>query len=648
MTSLKQDTPRSKHGLARAIEAARISIRRGIGKRLRDPRLYVRLQFGSALGILVGLALAASIFAGVFGTIPAQLSDFLYKPYPASGQVVIVAIDDKSVQAIGALPWQRQTIASLINTLAQAHPRVIALDVVLADPANGDAAVAQAMQNVPRMIQPLIGVQATRLTSPSNGFPDFDVGLKPPASLLTVNTQLGHDMIMPDPDGVVRRIPVAIQVDDRLYPALGIAALAMGPGNPTYQFDNNSVSFDTTRLPIDHQGQLQLNYFDFDSRSMISALDVLSAQFDLGSLRNKIILIGATGSVTAQKFKTPLAGNRFYSSTEIQANLAETILSQRSLVEQDRLTQIVMILLLTVMAGATLVHFGILTAIGLDIIYIMAYLGYAFAKFDAGILVQPWYPILGLLCTLSGTAIFRYFSEEQQRAFIATLLRRYVAPKEVEQLTNNIDYGLMPMGGIRREVSALALDVSDLEDLAQSMTAQALIELLDQYVSIVVKAIFENNGSIVKHTGSAILAAWNLWTDQTDHAQIAVRTAVEIKHQLAEFNRRQPKELTIQSGIGIATGSVVAGRIGARPRAEYAIIGQVVGMAERIALKPERGVFIDVTTRERIGDEFGLVEVKPVRMRRKTDPSQVWQLVEPSEPQDNIINEPEKEIAVAK
>jgi class 3 adenylate cyclase len=88
--------------------------------------------------------------------------------------------------------------------------------------------------------------------------------------------------------------------------------------------------------------------------------------------------------------------------------------------------------------------------------------------------------------------------------------------------------------------------------------------------------------------------------------------------------------------MGIATGVVTAGRIGASPRAEYTIIGEIVGLAERIAQKPERGVFIDVTTRERLGQEFDMLEVKPVRLRRKTDPSQVWLLVEVSETQEEL------------
>jgi CHASE2 domain-containing sensor protein len=133
--------------------------------------------------------------------------------------------------------------------------------------------------------------------------------------------------------------------------------LAMGQGDTTYQIQNNDVAFRATRLPVDNQGRLQLNNFDFDSGTMISAMDILSGRTDLGQLRDKVVLIGATGSVTAQNYKTPLSGNRSYSSTQIQANLAETILSQHVLVEQDRLTQIVMILLLALLAGATLPHF---------------------------------------------------------------------------------------------------------------------------------------------------------------------------------------------------------------------------------------------------------------------------------------------------
>lgn len=568
---------------------------------------------------------------GVLTSAAKQFSDLLYPIYLPSGQVIFVSIDNKSIEEFGALPWHRTVLAELVDTISQANPRVVGLDLILADSSSEDAKLAQALADAPPVLQPVIGVDATRLLRATTSIPNFGVVLKPTAELETANTQLAHSMFMSDADGVLRRAPTIIQESGKDYLALGIATLQLA----------NAQAMGENSLPVDAEGRLLINFFDLRS-VQFSASDVLNHRIDPSHMRDKIVLVGLSGKVAAQSYRTPVSGQQL-SSTEINVNLIETFLNHRLLVMQDSLNQVVMVLLLAILAGATFAHFRILTQIGLLIIYLLLYLGYAFAKFDEGIVVQPIYPVLALFLTLIGTAIFRYFSEERHHSFITSLLRRYVPPEDVASLTAYFEDRPLPFGGIRRQASVLALDLSDLEELATSLTPQALIDLLDQYVSLAVGIIFENDGAIVKYTGSAILAAWNLWSDQPNHVQIAVRTAVEIKQELSEFNRRQPKELTIKSGIGIATGHVVAGRIGARHRAEYAIIGEIVGMAERIALKPERSVFIDVTTRERIGDEFDLLEVRPVRLRRKTDPQTVWQLIETNESTGEIINEPEKE-----
>ena len=642
---MKRDTPKSNRGFPITLKAVLNYLRVQLWQVARDRRAQNRLQFGGALGISIGLVLSISLYTGALGRTTSRLSDLLYQQYAPSNQVVLIAIDHQSIQDFGALPWQRTVLAQLVTTIAQAQPRVMGLNLLLTDATKDDAGLAQAFAQSPRLVQPVIGVEATRLSTPVTAVPNFGVVLKPTSALITPNTLLAQAMLMPDADSILRRVPLTIQENGKDYPALGIAALELAQGITLGPRAQNQVPFGNARLPIDETGRMLINYFDLHS-VRLSAGDVLRGTADLAQLRNKIVLIGPSGTVAAQSYQTPVSSQPF-SSTEIEALLIETLLNHRLLVEQDGLTQAVMIFLLALLAGATIPHFRILSQAGLVIIYFLLYLGYAFAEFDSGILVQPVYPVLALVLTLVGSAVFRYFSEERHRDFIATLLRRYVAPEDVAKLTTTLDNNnAIPLGGMRRQVSVLALDLTDLEELVDSLTPQALITLLDHYISLAVDVIFQHDGSIIKHTGSAFLAAWNLWTDQPDHALVAVRTAIEIKRALAEFNRKQPKELTIHSGIGIATGAIVAGRIGARPRAEYAIIGQVVGMAERIAVKPERGVFIDVTTRERIGDEFDLIEVRPVQLRHKTDPSNVWQLVETNEPEEAIVNAPDSEPAI--
>ncbi len=602
-----------------------------------NPRVYHRLQFGSVLGLGVGFALLALIVTGVLGFAPTRLSDFFYQPYPSTEQLVIVAIDDASITEIGAMPWARATLAQLIDAISAAAPRVIGLDLLFVDSAADDARLAQSLARAPRVVQPIIGVNAIGWSGQTDGSPQFGMTLAPATALQTPNTQLAHTLVEPDADGIVRRVPLLITSNEKPFFAFGLAVVQAYTRQPIQpQIETRIIWLGEQRLQVNERGQMELNFFRRTSQQILSAAAILRGHIPPSAMRDKIVLIGITSTRNPEQFQTPLAGEMPVTPIHVQADLIETLLSQRTLAKQDLLTEIVIVFLLAITAGATLTHVRFLSALALTIIYFLAYVGYAFTKFGEGVIVQPLYPTLALILMLIGTTTFRYFSEERHRAFMTHLLKRYLAPEAATQMANGLNGKALPLQSVRREVSVLAIDLSELEPLASSLTADALVRLLDEYAQLIVATVFRYDGSIVKQTGSAILAAWNFLIDQPDHAPSAVRAAIEMRHEIAEFNRQQPKELCIRTGMGIATGVVIAGRIGASPRAEYTIIGEIVGLAERIAQKPERGVFIDVTTRERLGQEFDMLEVKPVRLRRKTDPSQVWLLVEVSETQEEL------------
>jgi adenylate cyclase len=599
---------------------------------LHDRRVYARLQYGSALGLGIGLLIAVAIFSGILGTAPARLSDFLYQPSPPTGQVVIVAIDDSALREVGAWPWSRTTIAALVDALVSAQPRVIALDLILPEPASDDVVLAAALQRAPMVIQPIIGVEATRYPVHANSFPRFDFVLSPAQALQTPTTRLGHRLIAPDADGVVRQIAVAIEFARKLYPAVGIAALEAIENRPLdTRIEENKIGLGGRRLPVDDAGRMRITFANPTMERVISARDILRGRADLAALRDKIVLIGLMSSTTPEHFVTPLSPNRRTYSVEIQANVVETILGKYFLVQQDRLTEIVMVFLLAILAGATLPHFRALTMFALTIIYFLLYLGYAFQKFNDGILVQPLYPILALVGVLIGATIFRHFSQERQRETIMRLFRRYVAPEAVDQVTSSFDEGALPLGGARRVVSVVCVDQRDLTRLAGELSPATLFDAINQYAALIVAIVFRGNGAVTKHTGEEIMATWNLLSDQPNHARQALSAAMEIKREIGEYAKKQPKELAIKVGIGIATGGVIAGRIGVAAHADYTIVGEIISVAERLAAKPERSVFIDAATFAHVGEEFQTRQVKPIKLRRETDPQQVWQVLMPTE-----------------
>ncbi len=615
--------------MRRAFEKARL----GISRRVHDQRIQRRLQIGSSLALGIGLLVSASLFFNVFGSPESRLADLVYQPRPPSGQVVIVSIDNPSLEKIGAWPWQRATLAELVRDLSQAQPRVLALDLVLPEPMSDDAALAQALASAPRVVQPILGVEATRIQSTQDSFPRFAAGLKPAPLLQTENTLLGHTMLTPDADGVLRRVAVTIDASDRHYSAFGLAALQVYRGDslaPNIQ--NGRIAFGALDLPVDAQGRMRLNFVSWNAERVISAADVLRNRVNLDSMRGKIVLIGMMNSASQESFQTPLSlGGRSAYPVEIQADLIETLLENYLLREQDRLTQILVIFLVALLAGATLPHVQFVSAIGLTLLYFVMYLSYAFQKFDDGIVVQPVYPVLALLLTAGGAIVFRYFSEERPRAFLGPLFRRYVSPDAVEQVLRNFENGALPMAGSRRMVSILYVDLREFGPLTDSLAPAAAMKMLNQYMTLIVGTVFRHGGSLSKHTGDTVIAVWNLPIDQLDHAHRAVRAAMEIRRDIRAILAAQPRETAIQVGIAIATGNVIAGHIGASARAEYTILGEVVGMAERMAMKSDRGVFIDLATREWVGGEYETQEVNPVRLRRRTDPALVWQIIEPLE-----------------
>ena len=311
---------------------------------------------------------------------------------------------------------------------------------------------------------------------------------------------------------------------------------------------------------------------------------------------------------------------------------------------QDRGVAIIMIFMVALLAGATIPHTRALTAAALSIIYFAMYLSYAYRYFSEGIRVQPIYPLLALVLTFIGAMTFRYFSIERPRAFISRLFHQAAPPDSVERVLTVFDAGALPLKGARRRVTVMYVDLRDLRLLAETLDAVALIELFNRYVTRIVAIVFQNEGFVTKQAGDTTLAVWNLVLDQPDHALRAARAATEIKREIRAINLELLKENSIEIGVGVATGSVVIGRIHIPKRAEFALIGEVVTLAERMAMKTDRGVFVDPPTRELIAGEFDSRQVNPIRLRRKTDPQIVWEIVEVIAPEEEPSEEPAESV----
>ncbi len=596
------------------------------------PARYIRQAIiGSGFGLLAGMIVTVILLLGVLRQIQSRSADLFYHPRDPSSQIALVVIDDQTVEDYG-WPIDRIALGGFIYALSLGQPKVIALDFILPDPGTEeeDSRVAAAINYAGNIVQPVLGIESTRYPSSVSRFPAFDSVLRPAPLLRTPNSILAHAMIYPDPDGIVRRVPLAIDTIGQRYPAFGLAALALSEGlDPRAIVQGNQIILGSKPVPTDNQGQVLLNFVNTERLEWLSFSDVVRGRVEPAIFHNKIVLVGSsTLNAVRESYSLPLTtGNSRGYNVEIQASLIETLASASFLQEQDRLTQIGFIFAMAVIAGATLVHFSRFYAAALMLLYFAAYLLYGFHQFDSGIILMPLYPALALILTYLFTMTYRYFSRERTRARIARMFLGSVAPEAVNEVLAQYDRGALSLEGGRREVSVLSITLRGIAPLSEVSAPEAVIQVMNEYSARIFEIVFRRGGSIYSQVANTIIAMWNLPLSHSDHAQRAVQAALEIREHMLKLANSSPDRPHVESGLGVATGAVVAGRLASSPRAEYSVIGDVVNIAERLSiLATQNRIYIDSPTRDQAGGEYEAQRGQSIHIRGKKDPVQSWEL----------------------
>jgi adenylate cyclase len=566
-------------------------------------------------------------------------NDFLYNaasistPADPDNKIVIVAIDDRSLEELGRFSnWPRTYHASLLDTLAGTGARIIAFDILFSEPSADDDVLATSIQQAGNVVLPLIstsGLDSSTTTSEAVSPEKFIRPLMPfEESALAV----GHANVIPDEDGIVRRLPLLISDGEKFEPALSLTTVSKYLRRPQVIESlpqDGSLSLAGRSIPVDSANSMFINYVSgtapSESFPTVSYLDVLEKNFDADIFEDKIVLVGITAIGFGDLFCAPTGC--IISGVELHANAMQTILTGNFLRTVPNLVTYLSILILAVCCGLAVLRFRILWSVLATCLLVIIYFLTAFYYFDHGIIMDTLYPPLTIAGVFVTANLYNATSERLEKREITRTFGRYVSPSVATKILEAQDEGSLKLGGKECMVTVLFADVRNFTSFSEEMNPQELVGILNRYMSAVIETVLRHDGMINKFTGDGIMAVWNTPIDCPEHALFAVRSAIEAQKSIMELQGEMPDLPSMEFGIGVNTGKVVAGNMGSTNRLEYSVIGDAVNTAARLAsVAPGGRVWISAATFELITGTVKAKPLEPLKLKGKRQPIQAYEI----------------------
>ncbi len=558
-----------------------------------------------------------------------RLSDQMFLPEAPSPNIVILAIDDATLNTYGKWSeWRRSLHAQAIGNLSKAGARVIAYDILFADSSSDDADLARAIENAGNVIIPVVGVNPLPPTKSGIVYDHFVV---PTSPLEKASLSLGHANVIPDGDGIVRRVPLAVKdLSEQTYPAFSLAILHAVFAQPLpdeYTPKDKKLYLLGREIPVDHSDQLMINFTSIDNSYVtLSYGDVIEGDFSPSLVENKIVLIGMAATGDLDTWFVPVSAAKV-PGVWIHANVMDTILRQRFLIDIDWRIILMLMLLITVISALALprlkLKWGGILILGMLIGYLLA----VFIAFDNGYVLNILYPALLLPIVYFTNVFCVVVSEQTDKRLIKDLFGRYVSPQVATEILELTDAGRLELGGEQRIVSVLFADIRGFTQMSEKMSPKEVIDMLNCYLSIAIEKVLQNDGMINKFAGDNIMAIWNAPKPNKDHAFLAVKAAFEAQAAINEYQQNDSSQLKVQFGIGINTGEAVAGNMGSAGRAEYTVIGDSVNLASRICgAAPGGEIWIGRDTCDLVKERVNTEKLEPQYYKGKSEPVTVYRV----------------------
>jgi len=589
-----------------------------------------------------------------------------------SDLITIVNIGEKDIAKYGQWPWPRHIMAMLHAKLGDAGAVVINYNILFAEPdrmgstqylnsfpmsnetrdelqkklvdtdkvfamvikESGNTILMMSVKNNIDNILP----STTQIIKKGNVEPWLwnYAGIVPPLTKLTVGVAgSGVNVTAPEPDSVVRKMPVLITVGNKIYPSMLIENVRVINKSSRIKVVAKEHGIDeilvkkNAGIPVNHNAEMYINYANPKKYNHVSADYVLSSEFDANTVKGKIIVVGLDAAGLSVLKYTPFG---LTTDQEITAQALDTLLTGKYLTRlpQADTYEILFIGLLGLLMIVLIPRVSVLFSVPL-LVFVLGGISYAsfMAYANKGWLIDPSFAVLYIFLIWSHSTYNNFATQSRLRKQIKRQFEHYLDPSMVKKLQK--DPSLLKLGGETKTMTFLFSDIRGFTPISEKYKGnpEALTKLINRFLTSMTDIIIKNGGTIDKFMGDCIMAFWNAPLDNNKHRQLAVKSAIEMQIELALLNVQLVAEglPQINIGIGINTGEALVGNMGSRQRFDYSVIGDAVNLASRLESSSKtlgKTLVIGEDTRHSIETVYPFEYIDSITVKGKTEKIKVY------------------------
>jgi len=590
-----------------------------------------------------------------------------------SDSVTVVNITEEDLKKYGQWPWPRHVMAMLHAKIADAGAILVNYNILFAEPdrmsgveylksmpmtndvrqqlgqilLDTDGVFSVVLKESKRAVL-MMSVKntgdanlpsTTQIIEKGNVKPwlyEYE-GIVAPHSKVSVGaTGMGVNVTSPEPDAVVRKMPVLIRINGKIYPSMILENVRLLNGSKRIKviakehgIDEVLVSKDAG-IPVNHNAEMYINYADPSMYVNVSATDILTDNFNENKIKDRIVVVGLDAAGLSVLKYTP---HGLIADQNITAQALDTLLTGEYLVRtpQADTYEIVFMAFLLLLLILVLPRTSVLLAVPLLLFVEMgvaygAYMAYA----NKGFLVDPSFIMLSVFLIWSHSVYNNFATQSRLRKQIKKQFEHYLDPGMVKKLQK--DPSLLKLGGETRNMTFLFCDIRGFTPLSEKYKGDpaGLTRLINRFLTRMTDVIISNGGTIDKFMGDCIMAFWNAPIENKKHREAAVAAAMDMIEALQHLNMQLVAEGftdEIKIGIGINTGDALVGNMGSEQRFDYSVIGDPVNLASRLESSSktlEKTLVIGEDTRHTIETVYPFEYIDSITVKGKTEAVKVY------------------------